>query len=482
MTTKIRIPAYLSDNSISQYELEVEAWQLITQVAKNKRALTLVLNLPCDRMRNQVLEAVGTAELGKDEGVATYLKYMKDNYGRYELYESVDRYIEFRNCVRSPGQTLSEFLMVFDQCVTRIEKKGMKLPSDVLAFELIHKANVTKDENKLIMTGLDFTKKTEMYGQAKNAIKKLLGEIGSGGHNSGTTLAIKVEPTQLVNKYVNSGCDSDATVNTVNYNGFNRFKNGSSEGRAKFGGAYNGADKQNWCGGYKNPRGRDGKILQCYICGSKEHLVNKCPNRWQETSDGGKSDSGEYESMVNEVHFSKGKISDLCTEASGCAVLDTACPNTVTSKKWMYDYMNNHLSNADRKKVVKTQGVKHFKFGGGPVIVSEAEMKIPAVVAGKKVMISTSVVDTNVPLLLSVQALSKAGAVLDTKDKSATLWGVKAYCKESRTGHWLLNLTASYGSDGVTCAVTNHIDSVTCAVTKPTSVDMCDSDGESRAL
>ena len=147
----------------------------------------------------------------------------------------------------------------------------MKLPSDVLAFELIHKANVTKDENKLIMTGLDFTKKTEMYGQAKNAIKKLLGEIGSGG----TKFAIKVEPTQLVNQYVNSAPDSDATVNTVNYNDFNGFKSGGSDGRAKFRGAYNynrfkgsstGSDRQNWRGGYNNPIGRDGFLKQSIYC------------------------------------------------------------------------------------------------------------------------------------------------------------------------------------------------------------------------
>ena len=426
-----------------------------------------MLNIPSDNVRNQILEAVGTADMNKDTGVDTYLKYLTDNYGRDELYESVDRYIEFRNCVRKPTQTLSNFLMEFDQCVTRIEKKGMKLPSDVLAFELIHKANVTKDENKLVMTGLDFSKKGEMYDQAKKSIKKLLGEIGSGAFGNNIAPAIKVEPAQFVTQNVNSeqrGRGSDDSVNDVNYN--SRFKSGGSGGFRgynnfndshggfigynKFNGDSRAPPRRDWCRDQNNPIGKDGKILECFICGSKDHLANKCPNKWSKVRETNlawnnvKSESDdEYESMFLEINFNKEKVSGsgLCSEASGRGVLDTACASTVAGRTWIEDYINNHLSGKERDKIVKSKGTKKFKFGGGSVITSEAEMKIPAVVAGKKVMITTDVVNSEVPLLLGVKALSKAGVVLDTKDRSATFWGVKIHCEESTAGHWLVALT-----------------------------------------
>ena len=48
-----------------------------------------------------------------------------------------------------------------------------------------------------------------------------------------------------------------------------------------------------------------------------------------------------------------------------------------------------------------------FKFGGGECLKSIAQYDIPAYLGGKKVIIRTDVVPSDIPLLLSLNAMKK---------------------------------------------------------------------------
>ena len=90
-----------------------------------------------------------------------------------------------------------------------------------------------------------------------------------------------------------------------------------------------------------------------------------------------------------------------------CAVLDCACSSTVCGQQWLKRYLES-LSIEDQAKVEKTTGVKVFKFGGGETLTSLGCYKIPAVIADKEVIICTDVVNSDIPLLLSLDAMKKA--------------------------------------------------------------------------
>ena len=53
---------------------------------------------------------------------------------------------------------------------------------------------------------------------------------------------------------------------------------------------------------------------------------------------------------------------------------------------WLSQYMES-LSASDRHKIVKNPSTKVFKFGGGTKLLSQGEFLIPAVIAGKEVVI-----------------------------------------------------------------------------------------------
>ena len=76
-----------------------------------------------------------------------------------------------------------------------------------------------------------------------------------------------------------------------------------------------------------------------------------------------------------------------------------------------------------------------FRFGDGPVFVSHKKVVIPVQFGPHKFRLVTSVVDADVPLLLSRKSLKRAGASIDFKLDRLTVQGDVIDIVESRTGH-----------------------------------------------
>ena len=83
-------------------------------------------------------------------------------------------------------------IAVFDSKYYKIEKKNMTLPPEILAFKLLRKANITKEEKQLVLTGMNYENRPTLYDEAKRSLKKFFGE---GGHmKSELNQSIKLEP------------------------------------------------------------------------------------------------------------------------------------------------------------------------------------------------------------------------------------------------------------------------------------------------
>ena len=61
----------------------------------------------------------------------------------------------------------------------KIEKKCLTLPSEVLAFRLIKRANITRDERLLILVGINYEDRSSFYEQAVKSLKKNQGRSRS---------------------------------------------------------------------------------------------------------------------------------------------------------------------------------------------------------------------------------------------------------------------------------------------------------------
>ena len=119
--------------------------------------------------------------------------------------------------------------------------------------------------------------------------------------------------------------------------------------------------------------------------------------------------------------YHKGDIAELGIDARNCAVLDSACSSTVCGDIWLENYLNS-LDHEDRRKIKRSIGRKTFKFGGGERLKSKGEYNLPAVIAGKEVTIKTDIVVSDIPLLLSRQAMKTAGVKMDFESDTAQIF------------------------------------------------------------
>ena len=71
----------------------------------------------------------------------------------------------------------------------------------------------------------------------------------------------------------------------------------------------------------------------------------------------------------------------------------------------------------------------------------EEEHSLPAVIAGKEVMIKTDVVESDIPLLLSPTAMKKAA--MDLKNDTATIMGKEVALNLTTSGHYCIPITNS---------------------------------------
>ena len=447
MAEKLPIPAFKKGSSVSSFEKEVEAWEIITNIAQAKRAIVLALNLEED-VKNRIFENVTMADLNKNTGVRDVIKYIKNTYGKDELTDSRESYKDFRDYKRKTGQDIGEYISEFSSRVNKLKNKGVTVVNEILAFELIERANITAVEEKLVCTGIDFSKKDDMFEDAKNSLKKFIRDTAIESTNS----AIKVEAVNEASHEVafnNVQRNQNARRQGYNYyqnNYYKQMNRGSTNNGPKLNQGYpqnmqnrNFQNNNNW-----NPKDRNGQTSKCFRCGSPRHFIKNCPrkeNSFMTVCE----DEEQYLPMVNNeeespVMILEQKSGSLSIEARGCAVIDTACASTVTGEKWLKDYIENHLNCKDQNKVIKKEGKKVFRFGAGPPVKSMFHVTIPAIIGGKKVSIATDVVNNDIPLLLSIASIKNANGVIFTKDLVISLFGKRIPCVESSTGHWMMPL------------------------------------------
>ena len=87
------------------------------------------------------------------------------------------KFEEFEDYRRSETQSIVDYIGVFDANYRRIEKKGMNLPPEILAFKLLRRAHITKEETMIVLTGMNYDVKETLYDRAKQSLKKFKGKF-----------------------------------------------------------------------------------------------------------------------------------------------------------------------------------------------------------------------------------------------------------------------------------------------------------------
>ena len=437
MTLKIKPPS-LTAKPYELYILELLAWREVTEISQEKQGIVIALSLPENdryRIREKVFSEIKLDNLKRKDGLDILIKFLDKHLKKDELTDIIEKFEAFENFQRAEGQSITEFIASFDFYYRKIEKLNMKLPSEILAFKLIQKANVSNEEKLLVLTGMNYRNKGALYEEAIASLKKFKGDMNERSScfkprvQAEPAISEKCENVLLVAGVVEKSKDEMMVVKP------GRSRSGGHKAVGQYGHIDDVANKRK----RRNPLGANGRLLLCKSCGSYRHLIAKCPDSW-ENMDKLKANKirNEYDYIEDPmVFFTKHETDDNMQQGvndSNFAVLDSACSITVCGENWLNDYLQS-LSRCDRRKVQQKGSRTAFKFGGGRMLKSEGEYWLPVVIAGKEVTVRTEVVKSDIPLLLSREAMKKAGVKIDLGKDTVTIFGEDQVLKITSSGH-----------------------------------------------
>ena len=273
MTTKINPPSFNSAKSYERFKQELLAWREITELSKNKQGIAVALSLPDDdenKIKDKVFDQIALDELKDENGLNILFAFLDKHLGKDDLADSIEKFEDFDDFKRKDGQTIQEFIAMFDSKYRKIEKKDMSLPSEILAFKLLKKANITKEEKLLVLTGMNFEHKAYLYEEAKSSLKKFIGDAIHARDNE--NVSIKLEPAYLAENE-----DILLAAGYVKNNAF--YDRRQREGQYRYESPRNINSKNS--GRKMNPLGKDGRALTCKACGSFRHMLPECPDSWE---------------------------------------------------------------------------------------------------------------------------------------------------------------------------------------------------------
>ena len=295
----------------------------------------------------------------------------------------------------------------------------------------------------LILSGINFEKKDDLFDQAKKSLNKFKGELASNDDIVGATAALKLEPT-----FVTSQEEGLVTDNFQYQRGRSWPRGRGIRGAANYRGGNTdrgGSARGNEYVKPVNPKGPNGNPLSCNGCGSYRHLVGACPHSYENARKTKLAHISESaEKVVLFTRCNRSEIEHLGEEAINCAVLDTACTSTVCGTRWMQCFLDG-FSELERENVTTSEGHKVFKFGGGEQLKSQMSCQLPFRMAGKDIIIEDDVVDSAIPMLLSLKSLKKAKAKLNLERDTAELFGTEAPLSFTTNGHYCIPVNRKVG-------------------------------------
>ena len=252
MATEISIPTLTGSTNYELWKLQIQAWTVVTELSNEKQAVAVALNLPEDDKRKIKEKVFGELELNvlnSENGMSVLFEFLDEYLLEDELMDSWNKFEDFEKFERKHGQNIREYVADFDLKFRKLEKIHIKLPSEILAFKLLRNANLSKQERMLVLTGVNFAEKENMYLQTKHSLIKFMGDLTEENARMGPNVRLEPGWKKLVSCSYKKGS----------------FEHGS-----------NGVVKKKL-----NPVGPDGKILLCDSCGSYRHLVAECQDSWE---------------------------------------------------------------------------------------------------------------------------------------------------------------------------------------------------------
>ena len=124
---------------------------------------------------------VGEIDVFGNDGVNQILKTLDKSFKAEDLIQLHKSWRSFIS-LKKKDESIDEFVIKFDKVVINLKRDGIALPEEIYAMQLVDAVNISEKVVKIILTGIDYNKKEEMFIDAKRSLRKFLGkEFDRGG-------------------------------------------------------------------------------------------------------------------------------------------------------------------------------------------------------------------------------------------------------------------------------------------------------------
>ena len=91
-----------------------------------------------------------------------------------ELVDSIDKFEDFESFERADKQSIRDYIAALDLKYRKLGKFNIKLSPEIIAFKLLRKAKLSKEMRMLVVMGINFSNRKELYEDTKCALQKLV--------------------------------------------------------------------------------------------------------------------------------------------------------------------------------------------------------------------------------------------------------------------------------------------------------------------
>lgn len=444
----------LKIKSYALYSEELKAWQALTEVDENKQALAVALAFPendSDCIRDKVFSEIGVDKLKSSEGMKELKAFLDGIYKRDDLSEAYESYTVFEKFIKPVQMSMENYVGEFDKLYNKTKKHGIEINQIVLAFKLLNGANLDHPQRQLVLTAVDYEKKTDLFKNMKSALRKFYGEQPITDPR--VSDRIKVEPVYMTS-YEEADPNSEEVMISQRMN--SRWRGG----RGGYGGGYRGGYRSGWRSGAGsgnrgwrgrgdsqmkekpvekklNPLDSDGNPIKCRSCESIRHLMKDCPDSWENMK---KVLDVQFTRTDKAVLFCGNKTEELqvlVNEAVNAAVLDSACSHNVAGKEWMNCFIES-LPESDKENIKRSETEHVYRFGAGDLHQASEQLSLPLNIAGVPLNVSVDVVECDIPLLISKEQMAEWGTVIDLGNDRAKILNNKIDLQTTSAGHYCI--------------------------------------------
>ena len=115
------------------------------------------------------------------------------------------------------------------------------------------------------------------------------------------------------------------------------------------------------------------------------------------------------------------------------------CTKTVCGQVWLDCYLQS-LSSEDQQSVREEKSETSFRFGNDKVFKSIKHVTLPTFIVNNNVLLSTEVIENDIPLLLSKNGMKKAKTYIDFSKDKIIIFDEEVPVKFSASGHYCITV------------------------------------------